>query len=137
MEPYVSNNCYQKLLRWSYKPQCLVITPQCSCLFYAEGFHSGTIWVAPYGDPLQCCMCFYRDPNYLQPILNPGGYLPLHSGGSTVLLSNKKTWLYCRILNLHDCPKRISQARSAQQKETPPPWTWFFKEGGDSSLNIG
>ena len=31
-----------------------------------------TIW-APYGDPLQGCMCFYRDPNYLQPILNPGG----------------------------------------------------------------
>ncbi len=32
----------------------------------------------------------YRDPNYLQPILNPGGQLPLHSGGSTLLLSDKK-----------------------------------------------
>ena len=38
---------------------------------------------------LWCCLCFYRDPNYLQPILNPGGYLPQHSGGSTVLLSDK------------------------------------------------
>ncbi len=55
---------------------------------------------APYGDPLQCCMCFRRDLNYLQPILNPGGYLPLGSGGSTVLLSDKQIWLYCRILNL-------------------------------------
>ncbi len=72
-------------------------SPQWPRLFYEESVHSGhygecpqwTLW-APYGDPLQCCMCFYRDPNYLQPILIPGGYLPLHSGGSTVLLSDKK-----------------------------------------------
>ncbi len=50
-----------------------------------------TVVMAPYGDPLQCCMCFYRDLNYLQPILIPGGYLPLDSGGSTVLLSDKKS----------------------------------------------
>ncbi len=54
-----------------------------------RGVPQWRLWV-PYGDPLQCCMCFYRDPNYLQPILNPGGYLLLHSGGSTVLLSDKK-----------------------------------------------
>ncbi len=28
--------------------------------------------------------------NYLQPSLNPGGYLPLDSGDSTALLSDKK-----------------------------------------------
>ncbi len=57
-----------------------------------------TLW-APYGDPMQCCMCFYRDPNYLQPNLSPRGYLPLDFCGSTVLLSDKEIWLYCRILN--------------------------------------
>ncbi len=49
-----------------------------------------TLWV-PYGDPLQCCMCFYRDPNYLQPILIPWGYLPQDNSGSTVLHSDKKS----------------------------------------------
>ncbi len=38
------------------------------------------------------------------------------NGGSTVLLSEKKIWLYCRILNIQDCPKRISPARSDNTK---------------------
>ena len=61
-----------------------------------------------------CCMCFYRDPNYLQPIMGPWGYLPQHNSGSTVLHSDKKIWLYCRILNLLDCRKRISPPRSVK-----------------------
>ena len=58
-----------------------------------RGVPQWILW-ASYGNPLQCCMCFYRDQNYLQPILNPGGYLPLHSGCSTVLLSDKKKSCY-------------------------------------------
>ena len=44
----------------------------------------GTIWEPPLG--------VIREQGEwpLQPILNPGGYLPLHSGDSTVLLSDKK-----------------------------------------------
>ena len=54
-----------------------------------QGVPQWRLW-APYGDPLQCCTCFYRDPNCLQPILSPGGYLPLEICGSTVLQSDKK-----------------------------------------------
>ena len=54
-----------------------------------QGVPQWRLW-APYVDPLQCCMFFYRDPNYLQPILSPWGYLPQDSGGSTVLHSDKK-----------------------------------------------
>ncbi len=86
------------------------LTPQWWCLFYAESVHSGH-----YGHHMGYHWMLNTssiDPNYLQPILNPGGYLSLDSGGSTVLLSDKNIWLYCRILNLQDCPKRISPTRS-------------------------
>ena len=64
-------------------------TPHGGDICSMQGVPQWRLW-APYGDPLQCCMCFYRDPNCLQPILCPGGYLPLEICGSTVLQSDKK-----------------------------------------------
>ena len=71
----------------------------------------GTIWGCNVA-MLQCCMCFHRDPNYLQPILNPGGICHCILAAAQYCSLIKKIWLCCRILNPQDCPKRISPARS-------------------------
>ncbi len=86
-----------------------------------------TLW-APCGDSLQCCMCFYRDANYLQPI----NFLTLEANCHCILVAAqycfliKKIWICCRILNLQDCPQRISLARSAHSL---PKASWCLQGG--------
>ncbi len=60
----------------------VLCTPHGGDVCSMQGVPQWRLW-APYGDPLQCCMCFYRDPNYLQPILGPWGFLPQDNSGST------------------------------------------------------
>ena len=55
---------------WTFK------TPHGGDICSMQGVPQWRLW-APYGIPMQCCLYFYRDPNYLQPFLSPGGYLPL------------------------------------------------------------
>ncbi len=72
-----------------------------------------TSWSIGHHIGIHCnCMCFYRDPNYLQPILNPGSFCPCILAAAQYCFLIKRIWLYCRILNIQDCPKRISPARS-------------------------
>ncbi len=79
-----------KLYNWPYMLPYNYMLPSghvCSMLECSTSWSIGHhIW----GYPLQCCMCFFRDPNYFATYFEPWGFLPLHSGGSTVLLSDKK-----------------------------------------------
>ncbi len=64
-------------------------TPHGGDICSMQGVPQWRLW-APYGIPMQCCMYFYRDPNYLQPILSLEAIFHWIKCGSTVLLSYKK-----------------------------------------------
>ncbi len=74
-------------------------TPRWWSLFYAENDHSGH-YGRHVGIHCNVACASIEIQIICKPILSPWGYLPQDVGGSTVLLSDKNIWLFCRILNI-------------------------------------
>ncbi len=69
----------------------------------------GTIWGFN-------AMLHVRDPNYWQPILNPGGFCQcILVAAQDCFLIKKKSGYTVEYKNVQDCPKRISPARSVRE----------------------
>ena len=68
-----------------------------------------TLW-APYGDPLQCCMCFYRDPkNVLQFLFIFARNLTrVQLGIQVYLLPSQPPWCMLSINCVYQCRKTRS-----------------------------
>ncbi len=100
-------NCGYLVLYWSqFASQ--EITLQWSCLFYAEGFHSGY-----YGHHMGIHCNIACASIEIQIIGNLHVFWTLEVNCHCILVAAqycfliKKIWLYCSILNLHDCPEMI------------------------------
>ncbi len=111
--PPIREDPYSATPHLSVAPPGLVIinvhplTVEWWCLFCAEGFHSG-----PYGRHMgfhcnvACASIEIQIIGNLFWTLEANCHCILVAAQYCSLI--KEIWLYCRILNLQDCPKRIS-----------------------------
>ncbi len=60
----IRQNCIDKQQWFQNRGWTFRIHSTVGMYVLCRGVAEWTLWV-PYWDPLQCCMCFYRDPNYI------------------------------------------------------------------------